>query len=77
MVVANSATFVSLGSFTDKEVQTACLGLALTLVLMARKLHGAILLGILGTTCLGILRGISGWPSALFSMLRRKLFRRT
>ncbi len=68
LVVANSATFVGLGSFTDKEVQTACLGLVLTLVLMARKLHGAILLGILGTTFLGILRGISGWPSALFSM---------
>jgi adenine/guanine/hypoxanthine permease len=68
LVVANSATFVGLGSFTDKEVQTACLGLALTLILMARKLHGAILLGILGTTFLGILRGISGWPSALFSM---------
>jgi len=68
LVVANSATFVGLGSFTDKEVQTACLGLVLTLVLMARKLHGAILLGILATTFLGILRGISGWPSALFSM---------
>jgi adenine/guanine/hypoxanthine permease len=68
LVVANSATFVGLGSFTDKEVQTACLGLVLTLVLMARKLHGAILVGILGTTILGILRGISGWPSTLFSM---------
>lgn len=68
LVVANSATFVGLGSFTDKEVQTACLGLVLTLVLMARKLHGTILLGILGTTFLGILRGISGWPSAFFSM---------
>ncbi len=68
LVVANSTTFVGLGSFSDKEVQTACFGLALTLVLMARKIHGAILLGVLGTTVLGILRGISGWPSTLFSM---------
>jgi AGZA family xanthine/uracil permease-like MFS transporter len=68
LVVANSATFVGLGSFADKEVQTACFGLALTLVLMARKIHGAILLGILGTTVLGALRGISSWPSTFFSM---------
>ena len=68
LVVASSATFVGLGSFANKEVQTACFGLALTLVLMARRIHGAILLGIIGTTVLGILRGISNWPSTLFSM---------
>jgi len=68
LVVANSATFVGLGSFASKEVQTACFGLALTLVLMARKTHGAILLGIIGTTVLGMLRGISSWPSSLFAM---------
>ena len=68
LIVANSATFVGLGSFADKEVQTACFGLVLTLVLMSRRIHGAILLGILGSTVLGMLRGISSWPSALFSM---------
>ncbi|MGA2097719.1 MAG: NCS2 family permease [Candidatus Acidiferrum sp.] len=68
LVVANSATFVGLGSFADKEVQTACFGLALTLVLMARRVHGAILIGILGTTIVGMLRGISSWPTAFFSM---------
>jgi adenine/guanine/hypoxanthine permease len=68
LIVANLATFVGLGSFSSKEVQMACFGLALTLVLMSRKLHGAILLGILGTTAAGILRGISSWPAALFSM---------
>src|ERR1700684_1965340 len=68
LVVANSATFVGLGSFADKEVQTACFGLALTLILVARKIHGAILIGIVGTALLGMLRGISGWPSAIFSM---------
>jgi AGZA family xanthine/uracil permease-like MFS transporter len=68
LVVANSATFVGLGSFADKEVQTACFGLALTLILMARKIHGAILIGIIGTTVLGMLRGISSWPTTFFSM---------
>src|ERR1700685_4539329 len=68
LVVANSATYVGLGSFADKEVQTACFGLVLTLILMSRKLHGAILIGIFGTTLLGILRGIASWPTAVFSM---------
>ena len=68
LVVANSATFVGLGSFADKEVQTACFGLALTLILMARKINGAIFIGIIGTTVLGMLRGISSWPTTFFSM---------
>jgi adenine/guanine/hypoxanthine permease len=46
LVVANPATFVGLGNFSDKEVQTACFGLMLTLVLMARKVNGGILIGI-------------------------------
>jgi adenine/guanine/hypoxanthine permease len=68
LVVANSATFVGLGSFANKEVQTACFGLILTLVLLTKRFRGAILIGILGTTFCGILRGISRWPSTFFSM---------
>src|SRR6202167_531258 len=68
LVVANPATFVGLGSFADKEVQTACFGLVLTLILMSRKFHGAILIGIFGTALLGVLRGIANWPTAIFSM---------
>src|ERR1700719_2964302 len=67
-IVSNSATFEGLGSFPNKEVQTACFGLALTLILMARKINAAILVGIAGTALLGMLRGISSWPSAIFSM---------
>jgi len=68
LVVAHSGTFVGLGSFANPEVQMACLGLTITLVLMARKLPGAILLGILATSILGMLRGLSQWPSTLFAM---------
>src|ERR1700751_3985674 len=57
LVVANPATLVSIGSFSDREVQAACFGLVLMLVLVVRKIKGAMLLGILGTTLLGILRG--------------------
>jgi adenine/guanine/hypoxanthine permease len=68
VVVANSATFVSLGTFADHETQLACIGLAIMLVLMARKMTGAILIGIAATTLLGILRGMAAWPTAIFSL---------
>jgi AGZA family xanthine/uracil permease-like MFS transporter len=68
LVVANPATFVSLGSFSDPEAQAACVGLAITLVLMARKINGAILIGIFASTLLAILRGMAKWPSEIFSL---------
>jgi adenine/guanine/hypoxanthine permease len=67
LVVANPATFVSLGSFANREAQLACVGLAIMLVLMTRKIGGAILIGIAATTVLGILRGMASWPKAIFS----------
>jgi len=68
LVVANPATFVSLGSFANHEAQLACVGLAIILILMTRKVTGAILIGVLATTLLGILRGMSTWPTAIFSL---------
>ncbi|MFZ0805202.1 MAG: NCS2 family permease [Candidatus Sulfotelmatobacter sp.] len=68
LVVANPATFVSLGSLSNHEAQMAVAGLALILILMARKVSGAILIGIVGTTGLGMLRGMATWPVAIFSL---------
>jgi AGZA family xanthine/uracil permease-like MFS transporter len=68
LVVANPATFVSLGSFSNREAQLACIGLAIMLILMARKITGAILIGVIATTVLGILRGMATWPAAIFSL---------
>jgi adenine/guanine/hypoxanthine permease len=68
IVVANPATFVSLGSFSDKEVQTASIGIILTAMLMVRNTKGGILIGICGTALLGFMRGISHWPSAVLSL---------
>jgi adenine/guanine/hypoxanthine permease len=67
LVVANPATFVTLGSFADHEAQLACVGLGIMLILMTRKIGGAILIGIFATTVLGILRGMAKWPAAIFS----------
>ena len=68
LVVANPVTFVSIGNFSDPAVQCACFGIVLTLILMARRINGAILLGILGTTLFGIVRGIASWPSAVVAI---------
>lgn len=68
LVVANSATFLSLGNFSNRELQAACFGLLFTLVLMVRRVKGSILLGILGTTVFGIVRGIAHLPAHYLSM---------
>jgi AGZA family xanthine/uracil permease-like MFS transporter len=68
LVVANQATFVSLGNFADPVVQAACVGLVLILALMVRKVNGAILLGILGTTLFGMARGLAHWPTRLLAL---------
>jgi len=67
LVVANPATFLSLGNFSDRELQAACFGILLTLVLMVRKINGSILLGIFGTVVFGIVRGIAHRPAQFVS----------
>lgn len=67
LIVSNPATFVTLGSVRNHEAQLACLGLAIMLILMSRKITGAILIGVLATTVVGILRGMSSWPGSIFS----------
>ena len=68
LVVANPATFVSLGSFANREAQLAVVGLAIILILMTRKTTGAILIGVIATTLLGIFRGMAAWPEHILSL---------
>ncbi len=68
LVVANPATFLSLGNFSDPGVQAACFGILLTVALIARKVPGSVLLGILATMIFGSARGIVHLPSAFISM---------
>ena len=62
IVVSNQATFVGLGSLMVPQVWLALLGLIVTTVLMARRVTGAILWGILTTTLLGILLHLPVYP---------------
>ena len=68
LVVANPATFVSLGSLGNREAQLACVGLAIMLILMVRKITGAILIGVMATTLFGIFRGLATWPEHILSL---------
>jgi AGZA family xanthine/uracil permease-like MFS transporter len=58
IVVDTPGVMVGIGDLTSKPVVLALLGLALTAVLMARKVPGAILIGILATAVAGIPLGI-------------------
>lgn len=49
---------VKLGDLSNPATQTALVGLIFTLILLARKIRGAILIGILGTAIFGLARGV-------------------
>lgn len=68
LVVAQPATLVGLGSFSDPQVQVAALGLVLTAVLVARRVGAAILIGIFATTAAGVARGLGQWPNRIMSL---------
>ena len=67
IIVSNSATLVSLGKITEGTALLAAIGLVITGVLYALRVRGAILIGILATTAIGIPMGITapmgGWEN--------------
>jgi AGZA family xanthine/uracil permease-like MFS transporter len=54
VVVDNPATLVSHGDFTQGPVMLFLFGVGLTIVMVARKVPGAIILGIVATTLIGL-----------------------
>lgn len=58
IITIHEATFVTIGDIHSKPVLIAIFGIFLTLALMAHRVKGAILLGILATTILSIIFGI-------------------
>jgi len=63
LVTANPGVLVELGDFASRPALLALLGLLLTIILMALRVPGALLLGIIGTTLLGIPLGVIKAPS--------------
>jgi AGZA family xanthine/uracil permease-like MFS transporter len=67
IVAANPATIIALGDVKTAPVMLAVIGLILTAALVARKVPGGILIGILVTTVIGIPLGVTTMPTSFFS----------
>ena len=67
IIVASKATFVTLGKSSDPQVLLAAAGLILIAILMARKVGGAILIGIVAIALAGIPLHLTSLPSHIFS----------
>lgn len=65
IVSANPATFVTIGNLHDPAVILACFGILLSAVLLIKKVTGALLIGILLTTVIGIPLGVTHFSSIL------------
>ena len=73
-VVVESATLVTLGNLRLAAPAIALIGVVITIVLLARKVKGALLIGIILTWVIGIIAQLIGWyqvsPEAgMFSLL--------
>ncbi len=65
IVVADKATFVTLGDMKSPEVLVAVFGLIVTGWLMAKRVKGGLLIGILATTVVSMIAGVSHPPTSL------------
>ena len=68
LVVANSATIVSIGNLRSPSAVLTVIGLILTSALMSRGVRSAILIGILSSTVLGIFLGLTQWHPVQYSL---------
>jgi len=68
LIVSSPATFVAFGKISDHNALLAVSGLLLTAILMARRVSGAILVGIVVIALAGIPFGLTHWPAQLFSL---------
>ncbi|NLM01729.1 MAG: NCS2 family permease, partial [Treponema sp.] len=58
-IVIDGGIVPALVNFTDKHAQLALIGLVITIILMLLKVKGAIIIGIIATTLIGIPMGIT------------------
>jgi AGZA family xanthine/uracil permease-like MFS transporter len=77
IVAAAPGTILALGTLTSRPVLLSAAGLALTFVLIARKVRGAILLGILATAVCGLPLGVVNYHGVIgaFPSIRPTLFK--
>ena len=66
-IIVDGATLVELGDITHGTALVAMIGLVITSVLVAFKVRGALLIGIIGTTFVGIPFGVTSWAGGSFA----------
>ncbi|HKJ06243.1 MAG TPA: NCS2 family permease, partial [Flavobacteriaceae bacterium] len=62
LIIDNPATLVSLGNMKDANVIVGLLGVLIIGILLVKKVKGAILIGILASTIIGIFVGVTNIP---------------
>ncbi len=67
IIAASPATKVTLGDITSPPVLLAIIGLIITGVLLSKNVKGALLIGILVTTAIGIPMGVTPMPTGFIS----------
>lgn len=67
VVHPQNSTILALGDITSSHALLGLLGLVITGVLLARNIKGALLIGIVATTLIGIPMGITSVPTNIFS----------
>jgi AGZA family xanthine/uracil permease-like MFS transporter len=65
IIIADKATFVTVGHLIQPEPLLACFGLLFTAALLARNIKGSILIGIITTTILGMVCGVVPAPKSV------------
>ena len=68
IIVANDATLTGLGDLQTPTTAVTVLGILITSALFARRVTGALLWGILATSILAWIFGVSPWPSGFFAV---------
>ena len=68
LVVKNDATMVALGRLQSHEALIAFAGLSATIVLVSAKVRGAVLIGMIISTVIAIVFGISHAPTEIISL---------
>lgn len=67
LIVANPATKTALGDLSQPQTWMAIAGILITSALVARRIKGALLWGILATALLGWILGIAAWPKGIIA----------
>ncbi|EGK57642.1 NCS2 family nucleobase:cation symporter-2, xanthine/uracil permease [Centipeda periodontii DSM 2778] len=73
LIVENSATYVALGHVTAPTTLLSLFGLLFTAALMARNVHGSILIGIFVTTILAMAFGMTPAPQGFGDIISTSL----